>query len=86
MSVGPLLIYAKPARSTALVLSWALFAVGIAAYLYVAQARHRENPEERVTPSLAQMAAGMLTSSTLKSAALGSVRIASGLNRVRISN
>jgi len=61
MSVGPLLIYAKPARSTALVLSWALFAVGIAAYLYVAQARHRENPEERVTPSLAQMAAGMLT-------------------------
>jgi len=61
MSVGSLLIYAKPGRGTALALSWALFAVGIAAYLYVAQARHRENPEERVTPSLAQMAAGMLT-------------------------
>jgi len=61
MPVGSLLIYAKPGRSAALALSWALFAVGIAAYLYVAQARHRENPEERVTPSLAQMAAGMLT-------------------------
>jgi NitT/TauT family transport system permease protein len=61
MSVGSLLIYAKPGRSTALALSWALFAAGFAAYLYVADGRHRANPEERVTPSLAQMAAGMLT-------------------------
>ena len=60
MSVGSLLIYAKPGRSTTLALSWALFALGIAAYFYVAHARHLENPEERVTPSLAQMAAGML--------------------------
>ena len=60
MSVGSLLIYARPGRSTALVLSWALFAAGIAAYFFVAHARHLENPEERVTPSLAQMTAGML--------------------------
>ena len=60
MSVGALLIYAKPGRSTTVLLSWALFALGIAAYLYVAHARHLENPDERVTPSLAQMAAGML--------------------------
>jgi len=61
MSVGSLLIYAKPGRGTALALSWALFAAGIAAYLFVAGARHRENPEERVTPSLTQMVAGMPT-------------------------
>lgn len=58
--MGTLLIYAKPGRSATALLSWALFAVGIAAYLYVAQARHLENPDERVTPSLAQMATGML--------------------------
>lgn len=60
MSVGSLLIYAKPGRSTTALLSWVLFAAGIAAYLYVAHARHLENPDERVTPSLAQMASGML--------------------------
>jgi NitT/TauT family transport system permease protein len=60
MSVGSLLIYAKPGRSTTALLSWALFALGIAAYLYVAHARHLDNPDERVTPSLAQMATGML--------------------------
>jgi NitT/TauT family transport system permease protein len=60
MSVGTLLIYAKPGRGTTWLLSWMLFAAGIAAYFYVAHARHLENPEERVTPSLAQMATGML--------------------------
>src|SRR5690349_17689952 len=60
MSVGTLLIYAKPGRSATLLLSWVLFAAGIAAYFYVAHARHLENPEERVTPTLAQMATGML--------------------------
>jgi NitT/TauT family transport system permease protein len=42
-----------------MLLSWALFATGIAFYLYIAQARHRDNPEERVTPTIAQMARGM---------------------------
>jgi NitT/TauT family transport system permease protein len=59
MSVGFLLIHARPQRAWATILSWFLFAGGIAAYLWVAQARHRENPEDRVTPTIAQMATGM---------------------------
>ncbi len=59
MSVGFLLIHAKPHRAWAATLSWFLFAAGIAAYLWVAQARHRDNPEDRVTPTIAQMATGM---------------------------
>ena len=51
-----LLINAKPNRPATLVFSWLLFAAGIAAYLWVAGARHRENPEERVTPTVEQMA------------------------------
>src|SRR5580693_10787396 len=59
MSVGFLHIYAKPHRTGAMLLSWALFVTGVALYLYVAQQRHRDNPEERVTPTIAQMARGM---------------------------
>jgi NitT/TauT family transport system permease protein len=59
MSVGFLLIHARPQRAWAAILSWFLFAAGIAAYLWVAEARHRENPEDRVTPTIAQMATGM---------------------------
>jgi NitT/TauT family transport system permease protein len=59
MAAGFLQIYAKPGRSWSLVLSWFLFAAGTCLYLFVAQARHRENPEDRVTPTLAQMATGM---------------------------
>jgi NitT/TauT family transport system permease protein len=59
MSAGFLLIHAKPSRTATILLSWVLFAAGIASYLYVASARHRENPEDRVTPTLAQMARGM---------------------------
>jgi len=42
-----------------MILSWFLFASGIALYIYAATARHRENPEERVMPTLTQMAQGM---------------------------
>ena len=59
MSAGFLLIHAKPGRVWSFALSWFLFAAGIAAYLWVADARHRENPEDRVTPTVAQMAKGM---------------------------
>jgi NitT/TauT family transport system permease protein len=59
MSAGFLLIHARPGRAASLILSWALFAAGIGAYLWVASARHRENAEERVTPTVAQMAQGM---------------------------
>ncbi len=52
-------IYAKPSRTTTLVLSWLLFVAGISSYLYVADQRHKANAEERVTPTVAQMAHGM---------------------------
>ena len=59
MSAGFFLIHAKPHRASAAILSWLLFAAGIVGYLWVAQGRHRDNPEDRVTPTIAQMAAGV---------------------------
>jgi NitT/TauT family transport system permease protein len=53
------LINAKPSRLTTVALSWFLFAGGIGLYLYTSAARHRENPEERVTPTIGQMVHGM---------------------------
>jgi NitT/TauT family transport system permease protein len=53
------MIYARPARMSAAMLSWVLFAVGAGFYLYVSRARHIENPEDRVVPTVAQMARGM---------------------------
>ena len=46
MPAGFLLIHARPNRATMLALSWLLFAAGVAAYLWIAQARHRENAED----------------------------------------
>jgi NitT/TauT family transport system permease protein len=60
MAFGSVLIHAKPGRFATLLLSWALFAGGVALYLYIAHARHLDNPEDRVTPTVAQMAQGML--------------------------
>ena len=48
-------IDAQPSRTTAWILSWLIFASGIAAYFYVAIERHRENPDDRVMPTIAQM-------------------------------
>ena len=59
MSTGFLLIHAKPNRFWTALLSWSLFGVGIGLYLYVAHARHIENPEDRVTPTISQMARGL---------------------------
>ena len=59
MSAGFFLIHAKPNRTGAALLSWALFAVGVAFYFYVSHARHQANPEDRVMPTVAQMARGM---------------------------
>jgi NitT/TauT family transport system permease protein len=61
MSAGFMLIHARPGRVWSFALSWFLFAAGIGAYLWVADSRHRENPEDRVTPTIAQMAKGMYT-------------------------
>jgi NitT/TauT family transport system permease protein len=41
------------------VLSWLLFAAGITGYLYLSHARHLENPDDRVTPTVSQMVDGM---------------------------
>jgi NitT/TauT family transport system permease protein len=49
-------MHAAPTRATAWILSWALFAAGISAYFTVVRQRHLENPDDRVTPTLAQMA------------------------------
>jgi NitT/TauT family transport system permease protein len=54
------LIHAKPGRTGSTLLSWTLFAIGIAGYFYVSQARHRDNPEDRVMPTAAQMVKGMV--------------------------
>jgi NitT/TauT family transport system permease protein len=53
------LINTKPSRGATLLLSWTLFAAGIAGYFYVSHARHIDNPEDRVMPTIAQMAKGM---------------------------
>jgi NitT/TauT family transport system permease protein len=59
MAAGFQLIHARPNRLWSAGLSWFLFVAVVATYLYVADARHRENPEDRVTPTVTQMAAGM---------------------------
>lgn len=53
------MIYAKPARSSAMVLSWMLFAAAAGFYLYVSRSRHIENPEDRVVPTITQLAHGV---------------------------
>ncbi len=48
-------IDAQPARLPAWALSWFLFAAGVTAYFYAAEQRHRENPDDRVMPTVTQM-------------------------------
>ena len=48
-------IHSHPSRTAGLVLSWFLFGAGIVSYFYVAQKRHRDNPDDRVTPTVIQM-------------------------------
>ena len=55
----PALIHARPNRPVAALLSWSLFVLGIGLYFYISIARHRENPEDRVMPTITQMARGM---------------------------
>jgi NitT/TauT family transport system permease protein len=52
-------ISASPSRLTCWVLSWFLFATGICLNFYTAQKRHRENPDDRVVPTIAQLGAGI---------------------------
>jgi NitT/TauT family transport system permease protein len=48
-------IHAYPGRTTAWILSWCLFGAGVMSYFYVALERHRDNPDDRVMPTIAQM-------------------------------
>ena len=52
-------ISVKPSRAACWTLSWLLFATGIGLYFYTAQKRHKENPDDRVVPTLAQLGAGI---------------------------
>jgi NitT/TauT family transport system permease protein len=48
-------LHASPNRTIAWLLSWLLFAAGVTSYFYVSTQRHRENPDERVMPTVSQM-------------------------------
>jgi NitT/TauT family transport system permease protein len=52
-------ICAKPGRAATWTLSWFLFVTGIAMYFYTAQKRHRDNPDDRVVPTLTQLTNGI---------------------------
>ena len=56
-------ISARPSRLTCWILSWLLFATCISLYFYTAQRRHKENPDDRVVPTLGQLAAGIYQAS-----------------------
>ena len=51
-------IHAQPSKSTVWMLSWLLFASGLVSYFWVSRDRHRDNPEDRVMPTLRQMGQG----------------------------
>lgn len=48
-------IHAQPSRTTIWILSWFLFATGIASYFWISRGRHIDNPDDRVMPTLRQM-------------------------------
>jgi NitT/TauT family transport system permease protein len=55
-------IQARPRRVWTQAISWLLFIVGIAVYMQFSAVRHRENPEDRVVPSGAQLLQGIKAS------------------------
>ena len=60
-------IHAQPSRTSVWILSWFLFAAGLASYFWVSRARHQENPDDRVMPTLRQMSQSFIDA-TLKPA------------------
>ena len=60
-------IHAQPSRTTVWILSWLLFATGLASYFWVSRGRHLDNPEDRVMPTIRQMVQGF-ADATLKPA------------------
>jgi NitT/TauT family transport system permease protein len=65
--VSVLQIHAQPSRTTVWILSWLLFATGLASYFWVSRGRHLDNPEDRVMPTIRQMVQGF-ADATLKPA------------------
>lgn len=55
-------IQVRPSRLWTQSLSWMLFVVCIVLYAQFSIARHKENPEDRVAPSVAQLAQGVKAS------------------------
>jgi NitT/TauT family transport system permease protein len=55
-------IQVEPSRLWTQSLSWVLFLVGIALYMHLSVARHQENPEDRVAPSMKQLYQGIKSS------------------------
>ena len=60
-------IHAQPSRTSVWILSWFMFAAGLASYFWVSRARHQENPDDRVMPTLRQMSQSFIDA-TLKPA------------------
>jgi len=56
--MGLFSINAKPGRMVSALLSCVLFAACLAAYSITAQVRHKENPQDKVVPTLSEMADG----------------------------
>ena len=50
------LVHRKPTRTWATLLSWFLFVLGIGLYLQIAHRRHQENADDRIVPTIQQMA------------------------------
>ncbi len=59
MTFKPFEIEARPSKLTWVTLSWLLFAVGIGLYLQESVKRHRENPDDRVVPTVTQLVQGV---------------------------
>ncbi len=74
-------IHAPPGRAAGWTLSWCLFAAGVALYFYAAGERHRENPDDRVMPTIAQMVRGF-SDAALKPAGEEEARTTSGSSLV----
>ena len=60
-------IHAHPSRTTVWILSWFLFGTGIISYFWVSRGRHRDNPDDRVMPTVHQMSQAFIDA-TLKPA------------------
>ena len=60
-NLGLFEIQARPQRGVSEALSLVLFALCVVLYLHTAVVRHRENPEDRVVPTVHQLAQGVRT-------------------------